>query len=113
MAAVCDLRCMNGGHCAAPDQCSCTFGYIGKHCHIGKYTRYRKKNNRESCFSLTEWSSSLCLSGLTTRCLAVTGRGSAAECGRLTLKSAVTSDGYILIFEMFSFQCHPRSNLHF
>ena len=34
--AVCEPRCMNGGYCAAPNQCSCTLGYIGKHCQIRK-----------------------------------------------------------------------------
>jgi len=37
VAAVCEPRCMNDGYCSAPNQCSCTLGYIGRHCQIRKY----------------------------------------------------------------------------
>jgi len=37
VSAVCEPPCMNGGYCSGPNQCSCTLGYIGRHCQIRKY----------------------------------------------------------------------------
>ncbi|XP_023378879.1 epidermal growth factor-like protein 8 isoform X2 [Pteropus vampyrus] len=33
-AAICAKPCMNGGVCIRPDQCECTPGWGGKHCHV-------------------------------------------------------------------------------
>lgn len=35
-AAICTKPCMNGGVCIRPDQCECTPGWGGKHCHVGE-----------------------------------------------------------------------------
>ncbi|XP_039739049.1 epidermal growth factor-like protein 8 [Pteropus medius] len=34
--AICAKPCMNGGVCIRPDQCECTPGWGGKHCHVGE-----------------------------------------------------------------------------
>ena len=36
ISAVCEQGCRNGGHCVAPNKCSCQHGYTGDMCEKGK-----------------------------------------------------------------------------
>ena len=35
-AAVCSIPCLNGGHCSAPDRCTCSTGWEGQSCSARK-----------------------------------------------------------------------------
>ena len=35
-AAVCSVPCLNGGHCSAPDRCTCSTGWEGQSCSTCK-----------------------------------------------------------------------------